>query len=125
MLAVAIALCLSAAEVPQPAPSAEPASVNDRDALRGDWRPGEVTPVSAGVGYQLELGLDVGYEWQLGIVTLALVLGVGAGVAIDSLIGTTLPVFAFGPSYYENQVPRRTGFSGSLNLNVLRLGFAF
>jgi hypothetical protein len=71
-------------------------------------------------GFSLQAGLDLGYQWQLGPVHLALVGGLAAGVSIRS--GSIVPfMIADAENAREFKPTPVLGF----NLHLLRLGWAF
>jgi hypothetical protein len=67
------------------------------------------------------LGADLGYQLRRGNLTVAFVLGASAGYAFDQVNSVTTPfaVRRFVPTQ------RTYGFAWALNLNFLRLGYAF
>lgn len=73
-------------------------------------------------GFSLQAGLDVGYQWRLGPVYLAIVGGLAAGVStgIDDLA----PFLLIEGNRTETG-ESRPGLALGLNLHLLRVGFAF
>jgi hypothetical protein len=73
-------------------------------------------------GVSLQAGLDVGYQWRVGPVYLALVGGLAAGVSTVPLNLT--PFIASGPAHTLEGRQRLVPVV-NLNLHLLRLGFSF
>jgi opacity protein-like surface antigen len=71
-------------------------------------------------GFSLQAGLDVGYQWRLGPVYLAIVGGLAAGVSTG--------IEGFGPFLIvdgNDTVEPSLDLALGLNLHLLRVGFAF
>jgi hypothetical protein len=73
-------------------------------------------------GFSVQAGLDVGYQWRLGPVYLAIVGGLAAGVSTG--IEDLPPFLLIDGNHTETGEPR-LGLALGLNLHLLRVGFSF
>jgi len=77
---------------------------------------------AASHAFSLQAGLDVGYQWRVGPVYLALVGGLAAGVSSGGM--NVLPFAMTDPALTRGGGLALRPMLG-LNLHLLRLGFAF
>jgi len=79
--------------------------------------PSSCAPVPPGNSHAFLVGVDAGYLWRFGALTVSLQLGAGVGYEENQASHFTFPVDP-GSGF-------TSGFAWSLNLNFLRVGYAF
>lgn len=82
------------------------------------------TPSLGGFTFGAELGLDLGYQWRVGSLYLALMVGLSGGVATHHPSGLYGLLVEWNGSN-NTVVPQTVTYVFGINANVLRLGFAF
>lgn len=77
----------------------------------------------AGLGAELDVGVDAGYQLTVGPLYLAASLGGSAGYCFNC--GATGPTMLLGPAMWGGSLTRGNRFVWSPGLNLLRVGGAF
>ncbi len=75
-----------------------------------------------GTDGEVGIGLDFGYQWTIGPVYIATVVGGNAGVCINCPGGE---FFDWDIRLFSQRGERATGFTAGINLSLLRVGVAF
>ena len=86
-----------------------------------DAAPESPLDLGPGVSRSFLAGADVGYQLRFGHLTLGFLIGASAGYAYDQSDGMTTP-FAFSGGFGSQ---RTQGSAWAMNVNFLRLGYAF